>query len=129
MTVSPADLPAATKLALDRTRLAYERTLMAWVRTAASMISFGFTVYKALQFLREQSNAPPAHGITPRELGMGMMAFGLVALTFATVQHERSLRALKLEYGVALPTSVSAVVSVVLAVIGIFGLVAVYLRY
>jgi uncharacterized membrane protein YidH (DUF202 family) len=26
--------------------LAYERTLMAWVRTAASMISFGFSIYK-----------------------------------------------------------------------------------
>jgi len=124
-----ADLPAATKLAVDRTRLAYERTLMAWVRTAASMISFGFTIYKALQFLREQSNAPPARGITPRELGMGMMAFGLIALTFATIQHERSLRALKAEYGLDLPTSVSAVVAAILAVFGVIGLAAAYLRY
>jgi uncharacterized membrane protein YidH (DUF202 family) len=33
------ELPAATKLAVDRTRLAYERTLMAWVRTSASMMA------------------------------------------------------------------------------------------
>ena len=129
MTASAADLPAATKLAIDRTRLAYERTLMAWVRTSASMISFGFTIYKALQVLREQTGAPPAHGITPRELGIGMMAFGLIALAFATVQHLRSLRAMKAEYGIEMPTSVSAVVSAVLAVFGIVGLVAAYLRY
>ena len=91
---SPADLPAATKLALDRTRLAYERTLMAWVRTSASMISFGFTIYKALQLLRENANVPPSSGITPREFGMGMMALGVIALTLATIQHEKSLRAI-----------------------------------
>jgi len=128
MTTSFADLPAATKLAVDRTRLAYERTLMAWVRTAASMISFGFTIYKALEFLRQQSSKP-ATGITPRELGMGMIAFGLIALAFATIQHEQGLRALKAEYGLELPTSVSSVVAVILSAFGILGLVAVYFRY
>jgi putative membrane protein len=44
--MSPGDLPMNNRLALDRTRLAYERTLMAWIRTAASLISFGFTIYK-----------------------------------------------------------------------------------
>jgi uncharacterized membrane protein YidH (DUF202 family) len=39
-----------TALAMDRTWLAHERTLMAWVRSAASMISFGFTVYKVFQY-------------------------------------------------------------------------------
>src|SRR5215813_11339441 len=87
MTTPFADLPAATKLAVDRTRLAYERTLMAWVRTSASMISFGFTIYKALEYLRDQNDKPVSTGITPRELGMGMIAFGLIALAFATIQH------------------------------------------
>jgi putative membrane protein len=120
---SPNDLPAATKLALDRTRLAYERTLMAWVRTSASMISFGFTIYKALQLLRENANVPPSSGITPREFGMGMMALGVIALALA------SLRAMRREYGFPMPISVAATVSVILSVIGIFGLVAVYLHY
>jgi putative membrane protein len=126
---SPNDLPAATKLALDRTRLAYERTLMAWVRTSASMISFGFTIYKALQLLRENANVPPSSGITPREFGMGMMALGVIALALATIQHETSLRAMRREYGFPMPISVAATVSVILSVIGIFGLVAVYLHY
>lgn len=129
MTTAAAELPAATKLAIDRTRLAYERTLMAWVRTAASMISFGFTVYKALQYLREQTPNPPASGVTPRELGMGMMMFGLIALGLATIQHQRSLRALKEEYGIELPTSVSSVVALILSFFGILGIVAAYLRY
>ena len=126
---SPADLPAATRLALDRTRLAYERTQMAWVRTAASMISFGFTIYKGLQLLRESNNVPPSTGITPRDFGMGMMALGVIALALATVQHEKNLRAMRREYGIPMPLSVAATVSVILSVIGIFGLVAVYLHY
>jgi len=42
MSATTAELPAATKLALDRTRVAHERTLMAWTGTATSLISFGF---------------------------------------------------------------------------------------
>jgi len=54
------DLSTSTKLAIERTRLAHERTLMAWVRTATSLISFGFTVYKFVQYLRESQGAPRA---------------------------------------------------------------------
>jgi len=43
---SPPSGLDSTQMALDRIWLAHERTLMAWVRTAASMISFGFTIYK-----------------------------------------------------------------------------------
>ena len=56
-----ADLPNATQLAVERTRLAYERTLMAWVRTATSLISFGFTIYKFFQFLREEGAGTMPH--------------------------------------------------------------------
>jgi putative membrane protein len=42
-------------LALDRSQLSAERTLMSWVRTALAIISFGFTIYKFLQVIEEQS--------------------------------------------------------------------------
>jgi len=57
--VGAANLPDATELALDRTNLAHERTLMAWVRTAVSLISFGFTIYKFFQYMREQQPGEP----------------------------------------------------------------------
>ena len=53
-----AELELKDCLALDRSRLASERTLMAWVRTAMSMVTFGFTIYKFLRFLQDQSDVP-----------------------------------------------------------------------
>ena len=47
---SAPELDVGTRLAYDRTRLAFERTMLAWVRTAASLITFGFTVYKFFEF-------------------------------------------------------------------------------
>ena len=75
MDASPErDLSTATKLAVERTRLAHERTLMAWIRTAASLISFGFSVYKFFHYLRDSQGAPPSGPIGPREFGALMIA-------------------------------------------------------
>jgi inner membrane protein YidH len=46
-------LDTGMKLAVERTRLAHERTTMAWGRTAASLISFGFTIYKFFDIEQE----------------------------------------------------------------------------
>jgi putative membrane protein len=46
-----------TELAVTRTTMAADRTLMAWTRTSLAMISFGFTVYKFMQYLREEDKA------------------------------------------------------------------------
>ena len=46
-------LDLSTKLAFERTWAAYERTMLAWIRTAASLITFGFSVYKFFEILRE----------------------------------------------------------------------------
>jgi len=61
--------PEPHQMALDRTWLAHERTLMAWARTAASMISFGFTIYKFFQF-EVDKGAPIRHCVlSPRSSG------------------------------------------------------------
>ena len=129
MAASPEqDLSTSTRLAIERTRLAHERTLMAWVRTATSLISFGFTVYKFFQYLRESQGAPTSGAIGPREFGGLMIGIGITALILATIGHRRSMRALRAEYGAVIPYSLSTVIAGLIGVLGVVLLVAVLLR-
>jgi putative membrane protein len=83
-----------TDMALVRTRIAADRTLMAWIRTSLSMISFGFTIYKFLQYLRESENAGlQARGA--RNLGIALIALGTIALLVASIQHWQLLKGLQ----------------------------------
>jgi len=74
-------------LALDRSQLSAERTLMSWVRTALAMISFGFTIYKFLQIIEEQSKVPVMHPQAPRNVGLTLISIGIFALAVACIQH------------------------------------------
>jgi len=118
----------STQLAYERTLLAYERTLMAWVRTATAMISFGFTIYKFFDYLRSsnQLTATP-HLFGPRTFAMSMIGIGLVALVLATIEHSRS-RAVLERSGAVLHWSLSQVIAILVAALGILGLVLVILR-
>ena len=129
MAASPEqDLSTSTKLAIERTRLVHQRTLMAWVRTATSLISFGFTVYKFFQYLRESQGAPTSAAIGPREFGGLMIGIGITALILATIGHRRSMRALRADYGALIPHSLSTVVAGLIGALGVLLLVAVLLR-
>src|SRR6187402_3899073 len=105
------DLSTSTKLAIERTRLAHERTLMAWVRTATSLISFGFTIYKFFEYLRESQGAPARSTIGPREFAVLMIGIGIAAMVLATIGHYRSMRALRIEYGALIPYSLATVIA------------------
>ena len=123
------ELNASTQLALDRTELAHERTLMAWLRTSMSLISFGFTLHKFFQYLREGSpSGAPAHQLFgPREFALLMMSIGLIILVLATLQHRRDLQALRRQYG-HVPRSLATMLAGLIAVLGVVGLVAVLFR-
>lgn len=129
-TPSAADLPPATKLAVERTRLAHERTLMAWVRTATSLISFGFTIYKFFQYLREgQPTVAAVAQIGPRGFGLIMISIGLAALALATADHVRNMRSLRRAYGGELvPYSRAAATAALIALLGLLGLLSVLFR-
>ena len=116
----------ATRLAVERTRLAHERTLMAWVRTATSLISFGFTLFKFFQYLHQAgatAESPP-HFLGARQFAMLMISTGLLALVIATVQHVRSTRALRAEYG-HVPYSLATIMAALVGALGVVGFISV----
>ena len=61
-----------TDLSVARTMMAADRTLMAWTRTALSMISFGFTIYKFMQYMQEEGKAIIKNPQGPRNFGMSL---------------------------------------------------------
>jgi putative membrane protein len=93
--MSDTELKITDILALDRTRMAAERTLMAWLRTALSMITFGFSIYKFLEFLQEESKVPPLVPRAPQNLGLTLIGIGTFALIIACVQYRKYIHALR----------------------------------
>lgn len=112
-----------TNLAYDRTWLAYERTMQAWIRTAISLITFGFSIYKLTDIFATQ--AERARILGAEEFGTILVCIGLFTLVVAVVIYRQSIRAVRLEYGKS-PQSLSVVVAAVIALLGIFALVAMF---
>ena len=126
MTTQPLDV--GTHLAAERTRLAYERTLMAWIRTAASLISFGFAIYKFFQFMREtRPTQIPEHAFGPNLFAIVMIVVGLSSLVLASVQHHLQMKALRGQFG-DMPYSLAGVTAAFIGGLGVLALVLVALR-
>lgn len=106
-----------TDLSFQRTALSYERTLMSWVRTATSMISFGFTIYKFFEEFQKDNNTNSL--VSPRLLGMMMIAFGVLGLLFAQIQHRIAYKKLKAEYP-EIQRSLSSLLSLLVLAFGLF---------
>lgn len=101
-------------LGFERTVLAESRTLMAWIRTAISMISFGFTIYK---FFHETQGT--THRIfSPRHVGMIMILFGLLALSWGLMEHRATIKKLRKSYP-ALESSKSSVLAILILLFGL----------
>lgn len=114
----------AMQLAVDRTRLAYERTLMAWVRTAASLISFGFAIEK---FSERFPNPEPRPLFNAHQFSLAMIWIGIVSLVLAIWQHKRSRRELERDFGKQ-PFSPALLMAVLVACLGVLGLLAILTR-
>jgi putative membrane protein len=116
-----------TDLALDRTFMAADRTLMAWVRTALSMIGFGFTSYKFLQYMHQQKpeGLPELEG--PRNLGLAFIGLGLVSLVIAVIQDWHYTKRLQGGHR-RRPFNLSLLVAAFVALIGVFTFMSVFLR-
>ena len=116
-----------TELAVDRTRLAHDRTLLAWIRTATSLISFGFTIYKFFQYLKDKGELRTDRLFGPREFAMFLIATGLVSLLIETVQNRRDMKVMRERY-TRVPYSLATLIAALVAVLGILSFLAVLFR-
>lgn len=80
-------------LAKMRTALALERTLLAWIRTGLTLIGFGFTLSKFMHdMIRTGHFQATLH--YPREVGIAMMAIGIVGLAGGFLDYRRRMKRL-----------------------------------
>ncbi len=123
---SSLPLDSGTQLAYQRTYLAYERTQMAWIRTALALISFGFTIAKVFEMLRDKAGGTGPQ-MTPRAIGILMIGIGLIALTLSTIQHSRAVRDLRVACP-DLPRSLSWITATLIALLGLMALLGAIFR-
>jgi uncharacterized membrane protein YidH (DUF202 family) len=113
---------------IQRTRMAADRTLMSVIRTALSLIGFGFTIYQVFQKLQEAGTI--THANSPRNMGIAMIAAGIVLMAGGIWRHIQFARELRhtrsdlieqhLIHGKSkYPISVTLIVAVGILVIGI----------
>ena len=123
MTKEHADQPMdATMMAVSRTVMAADRSLMAWVRTGLSLISFGFTIYKFLEYSREQAQASGKHlprATSPEFVGLFMVSMGVLSLVFGIIENTQNIKVLTGQYNFR-RTRYALVMAVILAIFGLF---------
>ena len=122
-----------TGMSFQRTRMSADRTLMSVIRTSLSLISFGFTIAKAFEKLREMgsvSSEKPA-----RNFGVALVALGIVMLVAGIVYHVQFMLGLRAERkkmkdgGLVhaestFPPSMTLITAVILLLIGIVVIVS-----
>jgi len=121
------ELKLVDMLALDRNKLAAERTLMAWIRTSLSMISFGFTIYKFLQVVQEQSKIPVLRPNAPRNLGLVLTGLGTFVVVVASIQHWIYVKNLRTDQPYK-PWDLSFIVAFLTAIVGAMMFASILLR-
>lgn len=118
-----------TDYASSRTRLAAERTMMAVLRTALSFISFGFTIFKFLQYIRDEDAATlPLRVHAPRNMGLALIGIGLFVLAIGSWQHWAFLKQLQSESDQRFPWSVSLTGALLLATLGVGAFLTLLIR-
>lgn len=120
----------STDMAVIRTVMAADRSMMAWLRTGLALISFGFTIYKFLEYSREQLIAEGRNVSqisSPKVIGLFLIGLGIISLLMGIIENEATIRNLK-ENHVFKRIRYSVIMSVIILVFGIVLFLAVVLR-
>jgi inner membrane protein YidH len=115
---------APMDLGVSRTLMAADRTLMAWIRTSLSMLSFGFTIYKFLLYIRESVSEGVFRAQGPRRFGIFLIALGTLSIVFGVLDYYRITKGLEGESG-RKPWSFVLLVGALTAFLGLFLLVTI----
>lgn len=117
------------RMAIQRTVMAADRSLMAWIRTGLSLISFGFTIYKFLDYSREQMIASGTHSgslSSPKAIGLFMIGMGILSLIFGTLEHFTIIKKLQGKYSFS-NTRYALIMAGLLTVFGIIIFISIIL--
>src|ERR1700692_3263859 len=79
-------------LGVSRTVMAADRTLMAWIRTSLSMLSFGFTIYKFLLYVKESLAHGAMQAEGPRRFAIVLIAMSAVSMLFGLIDYYGMLK-------------------------------------
>ena len=115
---------SSDELAQQRTVMASTRTFMAWTRTALSLISFGFSIPKILEY----ANASKAKRFVdwgPQALGTILLTLGVFVLVVSAYEHGKLIHNLRKQNKHMRFSSnrLSYVVAVVLTLLGVLSLI------
>ena len=113
-----------TDLAVERSYMASDRTLMAWIRTSLSMISFGFTIGKLGQVIKNVTVERMLGGVrvvSVVNIAYFLVVIGTLALFLASLQHRQRIHELR-EMGLKSRFSITFFVAILLVALGAFAL-------
>ena len=122
-----SELKIGDKLALQRTALAQERTVMASARTSVSLISFGFTISKFFQQLREHE-VVGGTGLATKRVGLWLIGIGTAYMLFSCIQHIMVRKQLR-EEGADLKISYSFFLGIVIVLLGLALIISYYSNF
>ena len=117
-----------TGMSFQRTRMSADRTLMSVIRTSLSLISFGFTIHKVFQGLKDSGAIE--HAASGRNFGVALVLLGVVMLLIGIGYHAWFMLALRkqrntmteggLVYGESpFPPSMTLITAILLFILGI----------
>lgn len=121
---------ANNELVKERNRAAAERTITAWIQNCFALFGIGITIEEL--WLARQRLSPDlpvflSHGVVTA-IGLGFIAFGIVLLITAMIQHSLEVRSIERDDYFHMPSRpLNLVVVLSIVAFGILGMLAISL--